>query len=59
MLNAEHKITVEASRKVISLVKKGDVCDCRSGVAWFVVTDDLDALPHALGVRVRKVFLYL
>jgi len=49
----------EASTKVVKLVQEGDVTGCGDGVAGFIVSDGLDALPHASGVGVGEVTLYL
>lgn len=48
--------SVEASFKLIYLWY---IYGYRGGVAGLVVTDSLDALPHALGIRVGEVNLQL
>jgi len=40
------------------LIKEGHIHDCWCGLVW-LVSNGLNALPHALGVRTDKVSLHL
>ena len=52
-------VSLKASIKVVKLVQEGVVRGCGGGVAGFIVSDGLDALPHASWVRIGEVTLYL
>ena len=43
---------LKASIKTVKLIREGHVAGWWGGVGGFVVSYGLDALPHALGVRV-------